>query len=144
MGCGWWGTPVIQSSGVGEWRSWWLCWSSGRSSGDTEDAFLTHWREEFRIDDRRGLVGEFMCGPGTQDYVTWSLPDPDDPPCTIFVNVAFWVDDESFRKQVEPNFNDDRKLESFEAACRVRTVFEPVCWRRGLADLPPQNSMGVR
>lgn len=105
-----------------------------------EGEFLRRWREEFGIEDSRGLIGEFMCGPGSQSYITWRLADPDDPPCTIFVNVAFWADEESFRKQVEPNFSDDRDLESFEAARRVRTVLDPVSWRLGGADLPEHSS----
>ena len=108
-----------------------------------EDEFLTRWREDFTIEDRRGLVGEFMCGPGSQSYITWSLPDPNDPPCAIFVNVAFWADDEAFREQVEPKFNDDKELEPFEAARRVRTVLNPVSWRMGSAGLPGDSSVGV-
>lgn len=108
-----------------------------------EDEFLKRWREKFKIDDPRGLVGEFMCEPGSQDYITWSLPDPDDPPCKVFVNVGIWADDEAFRQQVEPKFKDDREPEPFEAARRVRIVLHPTCWRMGSAELPDKSSVGV-
>ena len=79
------------------------------------------------------LVGEFLCEPGSQHHITWNLPDCDDPPCTVFVNVGIWADDEAFREQVEPYFNDDKEPEPFEAARRVRTVLSPVSRRMGSA-----------
>ena len=109
-----------------------------------EDEFLTRWREEFTIPDPHGLVGEFMCEPGSQGYITWGQRDPDDPPCTIFVNVAIWDSAEAFRMQVEPKFKDDKEPESFEAVRRVRTVLNPVAWRMGEGLLPDASSEGVR
>ena len=110
-----------------------------------EDEFLTLWREKFTIGDCAGLVGEFMCGPGSQEYITWAMRDPHDPPCTIFVNVAIWASAEAFREQVEPKFGDPQAApDNFEAVRRVRTVLDSVpCWRVGKASLPDESSEGV-
>lgn len=86
---------------------------------------ITPGREELTITNPRGLVGEFMCEPGSQEYITWSQRDYDDSPCTIFVNVAIWASAEAFGLQVEPKFDDDNEPEPFEPVRRVRTVFGP-------------------
>ena len=108
-----------------------------------EDEFLRRWSEDFTIPDPRGLVGEFMCEPGSQDYITWGQRDPKDPPCTIFVNVGIWASAEAFRLQVEPKFKDVKEPEPFEAVLRVRTVVNPVAWRMGKGPLPDASSEGV-
>ena len=40
-----------------------------------EDEARAHWEQKLHIADRRGLVGEFLCEPGSQNYITWGLPD---------------------------------------------------------------------
>lgn len=102
--------------------------------------FRSHWEKNLRIANRSGLVAEFLCEPGSEGYITWAMPDPDDPPCTLFVNVGIWTDADAFRDQVEPYFNDDREPEPFEAARRVRTVLHPVSRRMGCALLPKDSS----
>ena len=108
-----------------------------------EDAFRKHWEQKLRIQDRTGLVGEFLCEPGPEGYITWHLPSPEDPSCTVFVNVGIWASADAFRQQIEPYFNDDKPLESFEAARRVRTVLYPGSRRMGSALLPEGDTEGV-
>ena len=110
---------------------------------DHKDEFLASWKETYRIKNLDGLIGEFLCSPDSQPYITWCLPDPGDPPCCIFVNVGLWSDVESFRKQVEPNFNDNKMIEKFEAARRTRAVLTPAEWRIGKGLLLEANSTGV-
>ena len=109
-----------------------------------EAAFQEHWEQDLRPEDCTGLVGEFLCKPGSEEYITWSLPDPNDPPCTVFVNVGIWASVDAFRKQIEPKFNDNKPPKPFEAARRVRTVLYPLSRRMGTAPLPEGSSRGVR
>lgn len=108
-----------------------------------EDAFRKHWEQKLQIQDRTNLVGEFLCEPGSEDYITWKLPAPDDPPCTVFVNVGIWANADAFHQQVEPYFNDNKQLESFEADRRVRMVLYPGPRRMGSAPLPKGDAEGV-
>ena len=40
---------------------------------EANDAFLHHWRTEARVQDRRGLVGEFLSGVDLEKYTTWDV-----------------------------------------------------------------------
>ena len=108
-----------------------------------EAAFREHWEQKLHIKDCTGLVGEFLCEPGSEEYITWSLPDRTDPPCTVFVNVGVWASADAFHEQVAQYINDDKEPEPFEAARRVRTVLHPMSRRMGSALLPEGSSEGV-
>ena len=108
-----------------------------------EDEFRKHWEQKLRIRDHTGLVGEFLCKPGPEDYITWRLPSPDDPPCIVFVNVGIWENADAFHQQVGRYFNNDKQPESFEADHRIRTVLYPGSRRMGLALLPKGDTEGV-
>ena len=110
------------------------------------DAFLDFWRQEAVVQDRRGLVGEFLSEIGSRDrydYITWDFENSEDDRYKIFVNVAIWADADAFQKQIGQYFNDNKPLKAFEAERRVRTVLDPVCWRMGDASLPTHDSGGV-
>lgn len=108
-----------------------------------EAMFIEHWEKELRVGDHRDLVGEFLCKPQTREYATWGLPDPDDPPCSVFVNVGFWMDESAFFEQISPYFSDNNKLLPFEASRRIRAVLSAESWRMGKAHLPEMSSDGV-
>lgn len=107
------------------------------------DEFVLYWEKELRVEDQRDLIGEFLCKPQAREYATWSLPEPDDPECEIFLNVGFWVDESAFLRQVSPYFLDDKAPLPFEASQRVRAVLSPGSWRVGEALLPKLSSDGV-
>ena len=110
------------------------------------DAFLDFWKQEAVIQDRKGLVGEFLSETGSReryDYITWAFEKPKGDTYKIFVNVAIWTDPDAFHKQIGQYFNDMKPLKAFEAERRVRTVLEPACWRMGDASLPRQDSVQV-
>ena len=110
------------------------------------DAFLQFWRQEAVVQDRKGLVGEFLSGIGSNeqyDYITWDFEEPVGDTYKIFVNVAIWGDGEAFQEQIGQYFNDKKPLMDFEAERRVRTVLEPECWRVGEASLPKHDSAEV-
>ena len=110
------------------------------------DAFLDFWKQEVVVQDRKGLVGEFLSEIGSReryDYITWDFEKPKGDVYKIFVNVAIWDDANAFQEQIARYFNDNDPLKDFEAERRVRTVFEPACWRIGDAPLPVHDSGGV-
>ena len=108
-----------------------------------ETTFLDHWQKTLKIADERGLVGEFLCTPENHEYASWRLPDLDDPPCAIFLNVGIWENESSFLDQVSRYFNDEKTLLPFEARRRVRTFLGASAWRMGAAHLPNTSSEGV-
>ena len=111
------------------------------------DAFLDYWKDTAVVQDRNGLVGEFLNELGSRekfDYITWDFEDPEGDKYKIFVNVAVWTDADTFQKQIGQYFNDKNPLMPFEFERRVRTVLEPACWRVGDAKLPVRDSKGVQ
>lgn len=108
-----------------------------------EEQFLAHWKQELTVRDDRELVGEFLCTPNSREYVTWRLPDPDDPECEIFLNVGIWKNESAFIDQISPYFADNEKLLPFEASRRVRTLITSETWRIGASHLPEISSEGV-
>ena len=110
------------------------------------NAFLDFWKQEAVIQDRKGLVGEFLSEIGSQDrydYITWDFEQPEGDTYKLFINVAIWADADAFQDQIGQYFNDKNPLKTFEAERRVRTVLEPVSWRLGDASLPVRDSEGV-
>lgn len=108
-----------------------------------EETFIEHWEKELRVGEQRDLIGEFLCKPEAREYATWGLPEPDDPPCHVFVNVGFWVDESAFLEQISPYFSNNEAPMPFEASKRVRTVMNAESWRIGEAFLPRLSSDGV-
>ena len=110
------------------------------------DAFLDFWKQEVVVQNRIGLVGEFLSEIGSRErynYITWDFEKPDGDTYKIFINVAIWADADAFQEQIGKYFNDKKPLKAFEAERRVRTVLEPACWRMGDASLPKHDSGGV-
>ncbi len=114
---------------------------------DRVEAFHRFWSQEARVQDRLGLVGEFLSEVGSKDdypYITWILDDQGAEASQVYVNVGIWTDSNAFREQIARYFNDDGPTKEFEAVRRIRTVLIPK-WRRiGGATLPAEDSSGVR
>jgi hypothetical protein len=108
------------------------------------DAFLHHWRTEALVQDRRGLVGEFLSEVDLEKYTTWDVRGGSSRrEGKLFVNVGTWANRDEFEEQIGRYFNDDKPIAPFELERRVRTVLKPVCWRVGEASLPVHDSGGV-
>ena len=110
------------------------------------DAFLEFWKQEAVVQDRKGLVGEFLSEIGSTErynYITWDFERSEGDAYKIFVNVAIWDDADAFQEQIGQYFNDNNPLKEFEAERRVRTILEPTCWRMGDASMPKHDSGGV-
>ncbi len=100
-----------------------------------EEAFLDYWSEKESIEDRSGLVGEYLSHVEDQRDCQWiTLEFGED--WTTFVNVGFWSDAEAFRREVGPKIDDTRPPQPFEHQKRRRTFLCPDRWRVGGAALP--------
>ena len=112
---------------------------------DGEAAFLHFWREQAIVEDRSGLVGEFLSATVDKSkllpWITWDLADK--PGCyRSFVNVGIWQDAAEFHDQVSKYFATEKK--DFECEPRVRALLTPEHWRIGKGHLPTSDSDGVR
>ena len=113
---------------------------------DMIEHFREFWTEEARVQDRLGLVAEFLSEVGSKEdfpYITWTLDDQAEEPSEVYVNVGIWTNPDAFRDQIARYFNDDGPIRDFEAARRIRTVLTPKWWRIGDAPLPAADSSGV-
>ena len=110
------------------------------------DSFLAFWRTKATVENRAGLIGEFLSETLSQTdlpYITWHM-DPDQlNDHKSFVNVAAWSDEKAFHEQIGKNFNDDKPMLPFEKYRRLRIVLRPKCWRMGHGKLPVDDSSSV-
>lgn len=113
---------------------------------DMVQEFREYWAQETRVQDRQGLVGEFLSEVGSKDdypYITWTLDNQDAASSKAYVNVGIWTDSNAFQDEIAKYFNDDGPIREFEMARRIRTVLIPRSWRIGDASLPADDSRGV-
>ena len=111
---------------------------------DGVEAFLHFWREQAIVEDRAGLIGEFLSTAvdrsATLPWITWDLADQPSR-YRSFVNVGIWQDAEAFHDQVSKYFSTEK--EDFEYEPRVRALLDPEHWRIGERPLPTRDSDGV-
>lgn len=107
--------------------------------------FLEFWKSAAVVNDRKGLIAEFLSeGHSTDDFdwITWPFTGCEGL-YRSFVNVGYWKSGEEFEEQVAEYFDSSAGPESFEAEPRQRTALKPKCWRIGNSRLPAQDSAGV-
>ena len=105
--------------------------------------FLDFWRKKAVIQDRKGLVGEFLseaCHMSEFSWITWDLTGCEGV-YRSYINVGMWSDTGDFHEQVAKYFSDDPK--NFEHEVRMRTILRPTCWRMGDCCLPTHDSGGT-
>ncbi len=100
-----------------------------------EAAFLDYWSSNEAVDDRSGLIGEYLSHVENQEDCHWITLEFGDG-WTTYVNVGFWSDAAAFRREVGPKINDKRPALSFEHEKRRRTFLCPDRWRVGETMLP--------
>ena len=113
---------------------------------DSVEDFLRFWKEEAFVQDREGLVGEFLSeAHSTAEYswINWQLTGCEQE-YRSFVNVGLWSNPEDFQEQVGKYFAECTSSKGFEFGPRQRVVLKPKCWRVGCAKLPCLDSGGVR
>ena len=109
------------------------------------DKFLQFWRQSAVVDDRRGLVGEFLTeAHSTSEYtwITWQLTGCEGK-YRSFINVGYWNSAEEFHAQIGKYFEAHTGPKDFEAEPRTRVALKPKCWRMGDSNLPIHDSGGV-
>ena len=109
------------------------------------DKFLKFWRATATIDDRRGLIGEFLTeAHSTAEYgwITWQLTGCEGK-YRSFVTIGCWNSADEFYAQIGKYFETSSGQHAFEAEPRKRTVLKPKCWRMGDGALPVHDSGAV-
>ena len=106
------------------------------------DVFFEYWRKVVAVQDRAGLIGEFLseaCHASEFPWITWELTRREGV-YRSFVNVGMWTSAEGFHDQIAKYFRDGVEPQDFEHEPRVRTVLRPRCWRMGDSSLPVHDS----
>ncbi|MCY4514964.1 MAG: hypothetical protein OXC69_07505 [Candidatus Tectomicrobia bacterium] len=109
------------------------------------DLFLEYWSRKVTVDDRQGLIGEFLSeAHSTAEYswINWQLTGCEGK-YRSFINVGYWNSADEFYTQIGKHFETSAGIQDFEAEPRVRTVLKPKCWRIGDSALPLHDSGGV-
>jgi hypothetical protein len=105
--------------------------------------FLKYWSIRATIEDRLGLIGEFLSKVEDQKqfpWMTWSL----DRRWTTFVNVGFWREGADFQQQIGLFIDNQKPLLAFEAQRRRRVFLAPERWRMGATPLYLTDHPNVR
>jgi hypothetical protein len=108
-----------------------------------ENEFLEYWSTRATIEDRTGLVGEFLSRVEDQNQFPWMVWDLN-PGWTTFVNVGFWRTGADFQQQIGRFIDNSKPPLAFEAERRRRVLVAPERWRIGRTPLISADHPGVR
>ena len=100
-----------------------------------ESLFLDYWSRRETIEDRSGLIGEFLSRVQDRAQFPWITCELS-PEWTCFVNVGLWRDAEAFQDQIGWRLDDARPKMPFEYERRRRTFLGPQRWRFGGTAIP--------
>lgn len=109
-----------------------------------EAEFLEYWSTRSVVEDRSGLVGEYLSSiedRGRAPWINWSTLDP---AYVHYFNVGLWQDVDSFQSQIGRFIDNSRPSLPFEAARRERVFLVPERWRAGRSPLPAADPPGVK
>ncbi len=108
-----------------------------------ESEFLNYWSTRATIEDRTGLVGEFLSRVEDQTQFPWMVWDLN-PGWTTFVNVGFWRNGADFQQQIGRFIDNSRPPLAFEAERRRRVLVAPERWRIGATPMISTDHPSVR
>ncbi len=114
-----------------------------------EDEFLSDWNTKFTVQNRAGMVGEYMSAVKSRSdhpYITWPIDceyPHNAPNCSHFINVSVWESAARFHDEVARHFNDASAPLGYEIERRRRAVIAPVASRRGPSGLPDEDVAGM-
>ena len=108
-----------------------------------EDEFLDYWSTRATVEDRTGLVGEFLSRVEDQNQFPWMVWNLD-PAWTTFVNVGVWRNGADFQQQIGRFIDNSRPPLAFEADKRRRVLVAPERWRIGATPLISSDHPSVR
>ena len=108
-----------------------------------EAEFLKYWSTKATIEDRSGLVGEFLSKVEDQKQFPWMVWNLDRR-WTTYVNVGFWREGADFQQQIGRFIDNQRPPLAFEAQRRRRVFLAPERWRMGATPLFMTDPPSVR
>lgn len=108
-----------------------------------ETEFLDYWSTRATIEDRDGLMCEFLCSVEDRMRFPWITLQALDPRWTSFFNVGLWRDAAAFQDQIGRRIDDASPPLDFEAERRERVFLAPERWRLGRSTLPASDSPEV-
>jgi hypothetical protein len=135
--------PLGQAASAGDTASARIVLVEWRIKKGREAEFLKYWSTRATIEDRSGLVGEFLSKVEDQKQFPWMVWNLDRR-WTTFVNVGFWREAEDFQKQIGRLINNQRPPLAFEAQRRRRVFLAPERWRMGATPLYLTDHPSVR
>lgn len=109
-----------------------------------EAEFLDYWATRSVVEDRTGLVGEYLSSIEDRSLAPWINWSTLDPAYTHYFNVGLWRDVDSFQDQIGKFIDNSRPPLAFEGAKRERVFLVPERWRAGRSALPANDPPGVR
>ena len=96
------------------------------------------------VEDRSGLVSEYLCSVEDRDRAPWITWQPLDPAYTSYFNVGIWRDLDAFQEQIGRYIDNNRPPLPFEAKSRERVFLVPQTWRIGRSGLLLTDAPTVR
>ena len=109
-----------------------------------EQRFLEYWSGQARVENRSGLISEYLSSVADAERFGWINWRSLDPAWTSFFNVGLWRDEDAFQDQIGRFINNSRPPLEFEAERRERVFLAPQRWRVGQSALPAADPPGVR
>ena len=112
---------------------------------DMVGKFREYWRKTVVVQDRKGLIGEFLseaCHTSEFRWITWDLTGCEGV-YRSFINVGMWDNAEDFHEQIGKYFKEGAERLDFEHCPRTRTILRPDSWRIGDSSLPLHDSGGT-
>lgn len=112
---------------------------------DKVDDFFAYWQRSVVVQDREGLIGEFLsegCNTSEFPWITWDLSGCEGL-YRSFINVGLWRNAQDFHEQIGKYFKDKEEPKEFEYERRVRTTLRPKHWRMGDSSIPGHDSGGT-
>lgn len=109
-----------------------------------EAEFLNYWSTRSIIEDRSGLVSEYLSSIEDHDRAPWTTWQTLKLEYTSYFNVGVWRDLDAFQDQIGRYIDNSRPPLPFEAERRERVLLAPQAWRIGPSISPTVDAPGVR
>ncbi len=109
-----------------------------------EAEFLEYWGTRSVVEDRSGLVGEYLSSVEDRERAPWITWQSLNPAYTSYFNVGLWRDVDAFQDQIGKFIDNSRPPLPFEAERRERIFLVPERWRAGRSPLPAADPPGVK
>ena len=104
--------------------------------------FLTYWKQRAVIQDRSGLIGEFLSEAHSTaefDWITWDVTEGRSD-CRSFINVGLWSDAMAFQDQIAKYFLITLESKLHLVVRRAKAPFLSGCESRPATVAPAGSS----